>query len=67
MIRGEDGRRGRLGAGPDAGIESRLPLVALLIVLVFGLYTMRLFQLQILEHERLGGIAQGNAVRLIRL
>ncbi len=67
MIRGEDGRRGRLGGGLDAGVDRRLPLVALLIVLVFGVYTMRLFQLQILEHERLVGIAQGNAVRLVRL
>ena len=67
MIRGGDGRRGRLGASPDASVDSRLPLVGLLIVLVFGIFTMRLFQLQILEHERLTGIARGNAVRLMRL
>ena len=38
-----------------------------IIVLVFGVFVVRLFQLQILQGEELEGIAQGNAVRLVRL
>jgi penicillin-binding protein 2 len=56
-----------LGAGPDASIESRLPFAIGIIVLVFGVFVVRLFQLQILQGEELEGIAQGNAVRLVRL
>ena len=55
---------GRLGTGPDASIESRLPFAVGIIVLVFGVFVVRLFQLQILQGEELEGIAQGNAVRL---
>jgi len=67
VIRAQGSPGGRLGAGPDASIESRLPFVIGIIVLVFGVFVVRLFQLQILEGEELRGIARGNAVRLVRL
>ncbi len=61
------GDHGRLGAGPDPILEKRLPLLVAVILLVFGIFGVRFFQLQILRGEELGGIAQGNAVRLVRL
>ncbi len=57
----------RLGAGTDNSVELRLPLVISVIVLVFGIFGLRLFQLQILHGEEMKGIAHGNAVRLVRL
>jgi penicillin-binding protein 2 len=66
-MRGEVGPGGRLGASPESSIEGRLPVVAALVVLVFAVFTLRLFQLQILQGEELSGIAKGNAVRLQRL
>jgi penicillin-binding protein 2 len=67
VIRAQGGQGGRLGAGPDASIESRLPFVIAVIALVFGVFVVRLFQLQILQGEEFVGIAEGNAVRLVRL
>lgn len=68
MIGGGDAGRGsRLGSGPDASIEGRLLLAAVLMVLVLLAYAVRLFQLQILQGEEFRGIAQGNAARLVRL
>jgi penicillin-binding protein 2 len=64
---GDSGRGGRLGSGPDASIEGRLPLAAALMLLVLVSYAVRLFQLQILQGEEFRGIAQGNAARLERL
>ncbi len=57
----------RLGSGSDATLETRLPYLIVLVVLTFALFALRLFQLQILHGEELEGIAQGNAVRLVRL
>ncbi len=57
----------RLGAGTDNSVELRLPLVIGVIVLVFGIFVLRLFQLQFLQGEEMKGIAHGNAVRLVRL
>jgi len=57
----------RLGAGPDAFIAARLPFLVVVVLLVFSVFVVRLFQLQILQGEELEGIAKGNAVRLIRL
>ncbi len=67
MIGAQGSPGGRLGAGPDASIESRLPFVIGIIVFVFIVFVVRLFQLQILQGEELEGIAEGNAVRLVRL
>ena len=57
----------RLGSGSDATLETRLPFLMVLVVLTFTLFALRLFQLQILRGEEFEGIAQGNAVRLVRL
>lgn len=57
----------RLGSGSDATLETRLPFLMVLVVITFVLFALRLFQLQILQGEEFEGIAQGNAVRLIRL
>ena len=61
------GDHGRLGAGPDPILDERLPLLVALILLVFVAFGVRFFQLQILQGEELKGVAQGNAVRLVRL
>jgi penicillin-binding protein 2 len=61
------GDHGRLGAGPDPILDERLPLLVAAILVVFVIFGVRFFQLQILRGEELKGIAQGNAVRLVRL
>ena len=58
MIGGSE-RGARLGSGPDTSIEGRVFFVSGLILLVFGLFVVRLFQLQIVQGEELEGIAQG--------
>ncbi len=63
MIGGETGTGARLGASPESFIEGRLPLAIVVIVLIFGVFVLRLFQLQILQGEELSGRAKGNAVR----
>jgi len=65
MMRSDPGAR--LGSGSDATLESRLPFLMALVVLTFTLFALRLFQLQILRGAEFEGIAQGNAVRLVRL
>jgi penicillin-binding protein 2 len=61
------GDHGRLGAGPDPILDERLPLLVAVIVVVFAIFGVRFFQLQILRGEEFKGVAQGNAVRLVRL
>ncbi len=65
MIGGND--HGRLGAGPDPILDERLPFLVAAILFVFAIFGMRFFQLQILRGEEFRGVAQGNAVRLVRL
>jgi penicillin-binding protein 2 len=65
MMAGSD--HGRLGAGPDPILDERLPLLVAAMLAVFVVFGVRFFQLQILRGEELKGIAQGNAVRLVRL
>jgi penicillin-binding protein 2 len=65
MMRPDSGAR--LGSGSDATLEIRLPFVMVLVALPFLLFTLRLFQLQILQGEQYEGIAHGNAVRMVRL
>jgi penicillin-binding protein 2 len=57
----------RLGAGIDHSVESRLPVLATLIVLAFIVFAVRLFQLQIVQSDELKGASQGNSVRTVRL
>jgi penicillin-binding protein 2 len=61
------GDHGRLGAGPDPILDERLLLLIAAIVVVFAIFAVRFFQLQILRGEEFKGVAQGNAVRLVRL
>ena len=67
MIRTDDTTRGRLGAGVDASIEDRLPLLMVVILLVFGAFIVRLFQLQIIKGEIFAEESDKNSVRLVRL
>jgi penicillin-binding protein 2 len=67
VIRAEEFRGGRLGAGVDAAIESRLPFVAAFMILVFCVFAVRLFQLQLIEGEQLGRLSAKNSVRTVRL
>jgi penicillin-binding protein 2 len=61
------GRRGRLGAGGDADLERRIPLVAVFIVLTFAVFFARLFQLQLVQTDDLRQRSQSNYVRTLRL
>jgi penicillin-binding protein 2 len=67
VIRGEEIRGDRLGAGVDAAIERRLPFVAAFMVFVFCIFFVRLFQLQLIEGEQLGLLSAKNSVRTMRL
>ncbi len=66
MIRG-GGLRGRLRPGVDSAVEERLPFVGFVIVAVFVVFTVRLFQLQVIESDRLRLRSQLNSVRTVRL
>jgi len=66
-MRVEELRGDRLGAGVDAVIERRLPFVAAFMVLVFCVFFVRLFQLQLIEGEQLGRLSAQNSVRTVRL
>ncbi|MGE4609405.1 MAG: penicillin-binding protein 2 [Myxococcota bacterium] len=57
----------RLGAGVEASIADRVPLIAAFIIAVFGIFFVRLFQLQVVEGEALGNRARRNSVRTVRL
>lgn len=67
MIRGQGGQGRRLGAGVDPAVEERVPLVAVLMLLVFAVFAVRLFQLQIIESDALRLRSQRNSVRTVRL
>ncbi len=66
MIRA-DGMRARLGAAPDSSVAIRLPFVAAGLILVFLVFVLRLFQLQIIEGQDLTDQSQRNFVRTLRL
>jgi penicillin-binding protein 2 len=51
----------------DAAIERRLPFVAAFMIFVFCVFFVRLFQLQLIEGERLGRLSANNSVRPVRL
>ena len=58
---------GRLGTGSDVPSELRLWLVAVMMVLAFVVFVLRLFQLQILEGADLASRSQRNSVRSVRI
>jgi len=53
--------------GQDLPIDGRLRLAAALVVLVFAVFGLRLFQLQIIEGDDLIARSQRNAVRTLRI
>lgn len=56
-----------LGQGPEVILAGRLQIAAVLMILVFGLFAGRLFQLQIVEGESLRLRSEQNMVRTMRL
>ncbi len=63
----EEAGVGRLAAGVDLSIANRLIFIAVVIVLTFGVFGVRLFQLQVIEGEDLGNRARRNSVRTVHL
>jgi len=63
----EDAGVGRLATGVDPSIVNRLVFIAVVIVLTFGVFVVRLFQLQVIQGEDLGNRARRNSVRTVRL
>ncbi|MCG8589384.1 MAG: penicillin-binding protein 2 [Proteobacteria bacterium] len=64
MIGGHDAR---LGAGHDPLLEQRITIVAFLMLFAFGVFGVRLFQLQVLEGADLFSRSEQNFVRTQRL
>jgi len=58
---------GRLSAGSDPGVERRIAIIAVLVVLAFCIFSLRLFQLQIVEGADLLSRSERNFVRTLRL
>ena len=56
-----------LRGSSESPLGGRLPLLAVLIAAVFGVFFLRLFQLQVIRGERYAEISRNNAVRLQRL
>jgi penicillin-binding protein 2 len=56
-----------LSPGPETLLEGRLRWLVALVVTVFALFVLRLFQLQVLENESLARRSRTNAVRHIRI
>ena len=65
MVGGSGGRR--LGVGLDGVIARRVPFVAALVILAFGVFFVRLFQLQVIEGDEMRLRSQRNSVRTVRL
>ena len=57
----------RLSNTSDGPGDIRLWPVALIVIAIFGLFTVRLFQLQILQGDDLASRSQANYVRTVRL
>jgi len=60
-------RDGRLGGGDAPDVEGRLGLVAAGIVLIFAVFAVRLFQLQIVQGADLRHRSEINSVKTVRL
>ncbi len=54
-------------SGTEAPIDGRLRLAGALVLLVFGIFALRLFQLQVIESEALRERSERNSVRSVRL
>jgi penicillin-binding protein 2 len=61
------GGKARLGAGGDADIARRIPILAVLIVLTLGVLFARLFQLQLIQTDDMRKRSQRNYVRTVRI
>ena len=64
---GDDGDGDRLLGAGEAPTDLRVGLIALLIAVVFAVFVIRLFQLQILEGADLASRSERNSVRTLRL
>jgi len=60
-------RGGALGTAVDDAVDRRTPFVAAFVLLVFAIFVLRLFQLQLIEGEKLGRLSAKNSVRTVRL
>jgi len=58
---------GNLGSGLDSHVERRVRWLFAAVVLVFGLFGLRLFQLQVIEGEALRIRSERNRIRTVRL
>jgi penicillin-binding protein 2 len=67
MRSGATGRLARLGGGAETAVAERVPLLAGAMVLVFLVFFVRLFQLQVIESADLRERSQRNSVRTIYL
>jgi len=63
----EEAGVGRLATGVDPSVVSRLVFIAAFIVLIFVIFGVRLFQLQVIQGEDLGNRARRNSVRTVHL
>ncbi len=63
----EEAGVGRLATGVDPSVVNRLVFIAVFIALIFAIFVVRLFQLQVIEGEDLGNRARRNSVRTVRL
>ena len=63
----EEAGVGRLATGVDPSIVNRLIFIAVFVALIFAIFGVRLFQLQVIEGEDLGNRARRNSVRTVRL
>ncbi|MEZ4215971.1 MAG: penicillin-binding protein 2 [Myxococcota bacterium] len=64
---GSAGHDGRLGGGDEAFLARRVIVLGLGMALVFSVFAMRLFQLQVIEGADLRYRSERNSVRLVRL
>ncbi|MGK0486501.1 MAG: penicillin-binding protein 2, partial [Myxococcota bacterium] len=58
---------GRLSPGGPHGVEGRIGIIALLVIVAFLIFIGRLFQLQIVEGADLRSRSEQNFVRTVRL
>ena len=56
-----------MGSAPDALFETRVWRAIALVALIFGLFGLRLFQLQVIQGEALALSSQRNSIRSLRL
>ena len=62
-----DDKRDRLGAASEGEIAKRLPILAAVMTLVFAIFFLRLFQLQLILSDDLRLRSERNYVRSVRL